>query len=59
MNEKILCYLTPQAMKAMYWLIEEYGLDKDLAIAVLEELVPEDQIYELPPQGGAVALEDV
>lgn len=47
LNEKIWCYLTADASKAMKELIG-IGLDEDLALAVLERLWPEDAIYDIP-----------
>jgi hypothetical protein len=48
-NDKILCYLTQAADQAVQELIA-VGLDRDLALAVLEQLWPEDAIYEIPGQ---------
>lgn len=45
-NEKIFCYLTPEADKAVAELMA-IGLDVDLALAVLEKLWPEAAIFEL------------
>jgi hypothetical protein len=45
--EKYLCYLTEEANRARLMLID-LGLEPDLALAVLEQLWAEDEIYELP-----------
>jgi hypothetical protein len=45
-NEKYLWALTPEALKHIED-FERAGMDKDLAIAVLEQLLPADEIYEL------------
>lgn len=46
LNEKILCYLTLEANKAIAELMS-IGLDEDLALSVLERIWPESAIYEL------------
>lgn len=47
MTEKILCYLSPQAELAMGEM-SRLGFDVDLALAFMERLCSEDEIYELP-----------
>jgi hypothetical protein len=51
LNENILCYLTPEANKALIEL-KNVGLDEDLALNVLEKIWPESAIYELPSEKG-------
>jgi hypothetical protein len=46
-NRQILCYLTPEAQKAINDLVTVVKLDHDLALAVLEQLWPEGDIYDL------------
>ena len=41
-----MCYLTSDAAKAMA-VLEKAGLDKDLALSVLEDLWKEEDIYAL------------
>jgi hypothetical protein len=57
-NEKILCYLTPDAHHAVEELVG-VGLDQDLAFAVLESLWPEDAIYDVPEAEGAVCMTEM
>lgn len=47
LNEKILCYLTDEAVEALR-IMTDAGVDADLAVSVLEQLWPETAIYELP-----------
>lgn len=47
LNEKIECYFTPDARKALSEL-ERAGFEKDLAVAVLEQLWTEEAIYDIP-----------
>jgi hypothetical protein len=51
-NAQLLCYLQPQAQLAMSTLIEA-GLDQDLALAVLERLWKEGDIYAIEEDDGA------
>lgn len=46
-NSKTECYLSPMAQKAVDELVRVRGLDRDLAIGVLEEIWPEEMIYQL------------
>jgi hypothetical protein len=50
MNDKIWCYLTAEADKAVKGMIG-LGLDADLALSVLEQLWPEQAIYDIPMDG--------
>lgn len=52
MNEKILCYLTEDANKALHALME-CGIDQDLALPLLERLWPESAIYDIPAREDA------
>jgi hypothetical protein len=52
MCAKTLCYLRPQAAVALAAL-EEAGLDTDLALAVLERLWKEGDIYAIEEDDGA------
>lgn len=45
-NDKILCYLSPAATRAVEEL-KTLGLDQDLAVGVLERLWPEKDIYSI------------
>jgi hypothetical protein len=47
LNEGLLCYLTPRA-KAEYEDLLATGIDADLALALLETLIPDGALYELP-----------
>lgn len=42
------CYLTLDAQAAVLEILLTGIQDKDLALSVLEQLWPEDRIYELP-----------
>jgi hypothetical protein len=46
LNEKIECYFTPEAARAIDEL-QAVGLDRDLAVSVLETLWTEEAIYDL------------
>lgn len=46
MTSRLWCYLSPRAVLAMCVLIDQ-GLDGDLAFAVLEKLLPEEDMWEL------------
>lgn len=46
MNSKHLCYLTAKANAALEEM-RAAGLDEDVAVALLEQLLPEQEIYEL------------
>lgn len=47
LNEKHLCYFTEEALEALA-ILKGMGLEKDLAVAVLEVVWKEEQIYALP-----------
>jgi hypothetical protein len=47
LNDKILCYLSVKAQSYVDHLVRA-GLDRDLAVTFLEQLMPEDEMYELP-----------
>lgn len=47
LNEKLIWALSPQAREALKEL-EDKGMDRDLAITLLESLVSEDKLYDLP-----------
>lgn len=47
LNDTILCYLTPEAQKAVQLMVDA-GLDRDLAVGVLEQLWKDSEIFELP-----------
>lgn len=49
LNTQLLCYLTPGAIRAVSEL-QAAGLDPDLALAVLEQLWPEEDVFSL--EGG-------
>lgn len=46
-NAKTECYLSPMAQEAVDAMVEAQGMDRDLAIGVLEQLWPETAIYQL------------
>lgn len=46
LNQKTLCYLTEDANSAVTAMVAG-GLDQDLAIALLESVWPEEDIYAL------------
>jgi len=46
-NKKLECYLSADARKARV-ILEDAGLDRDLALSVLEKLMTEDEMYEVP-----------
>lgn len=46
LNEKIECYYTREARVALAEL-ERVGFEKDLAVAVLEQIWTEDAIYDI------------
>ncbi len=46
LNQKMLWALTPEAVQHLKDL-EAVGIDEDLAIALIEKLVPEEAIYNL------------
>ena len=46
-NDKYLWALTPDAKRFVEMMEREVGMDRDLAIAFLEALCPEEQIYSL------------
>jgi len=46
-NDKLLWALTEKAQGAVA-LMQARGMDRDLAVAVLEQIWPEGEIYELP-----------
>ena len=52
MNDKILCYLTADAHRAIDMMVG-VGLDRDLALSVLEQIWDENDIYELPAREEA------
>ena len=45
---KTECYLSPIAERAVDQLVRECEMDRDLAISVLEQIWPDEIIYELP-----------
>ena len=47
LNRKIRCYLTAQADEAINVLLASGIQDEDLALAVLEKLWPEAEIFDL------------
>ncbi len=51
-NEKILCYLTEDAAKAVSEMVES-GIDQDLAVSILEQLWDEQSIYDIPARDTA------
>lgn len=46
-NAKTQCYLSPMAEAAVANLVDRWKFDRDLAIAVLEEIWPDTAIYQL------------
>lgn len=54
MNDKILCYLTPEADATVKTLVD-CGMDSDLALSFLEQLWPESSIYDIPAREGNVS----
>lgn len=46
--DKYDIYLTEEAKLAIANLMSNHGIDKDLAITLLEAAWPEDQLYILP-----------
>jgi hypothetical protein len=51
LNDKILCYLTPEANAALKEMVAA-GFDQDLALSILEQLWPEESIFELEVNEG-------
>lgn len=47
LNEPIFCYLTQEAEEEIEWLVDQYKMDRDLAMALLEISWPEERIYAL------------
>lgn len=56
-NSQIRCYLTADANDALQDLIA-YGLDEDLALSVLETLLSDTEMYEIPDAPEAIAVEE-
>ncbi len=50
LNDKIMCYLTPEAATALATMEKDFGFDRDLAISVLEGFYGE-AIYTLGTEG--------
>lgn len=46
-NKKLECYWSPLAKETVSTMVSEFKMDKDLAIACLEQLWPEEVIYNL------------
>lgn len=46
-NKKLECYWSPMAKKAVEAMMTEYGMDRDLAISCLEQIWPEEAIYNI------------
>lgn len=46
--DKYDIYLTDYAKQAIANLMNQHGIDKDLAITLLEQTWPEDMLYAIP-----------
>lgn len=46
-NEGLIDYLTPEAKLALNGFLQA-GMDQDLAVAVVEHILPEHKIWDLP-----------
>jgi hypothetical protein len=51
LNDGLDCYLSEEASEALISLLLA-GVERDLAFALIEKLMPEQDIYELPKDDG-------
>ena len=59
MNEKLIPYLSPTAQEAFSFL-KATGMDEDLAFALTELHIPEENLWELPEvSNGPIVREDL
>lgn len=48
LSDKYDCYLSKEAKVAVNNLVRQYGIDKDLAVVLIEQAWPEEMLYDLP-----------
>jgi hypothetical protein len=53
-NSLMLCYLTPEARNALNSL-KDKGVDEDLALTLLETLLPESDVYHIEDDANGPA----
>lgn len=51
-NAQILCYLTPEA-RLQLEVLKAQGVDEDLALTLLEQLVPESQLFDIDAEDSS------
>lgn len=48
-NQQVLAYLTPEAQERVKVLMAK-GVDADLALMLIENIMPEEMVFDLPPE---------
>lgn len=53
LDSNLLCYLTPKAKEFFDVLVKQHNFDQDLAIAIIERLGKDIDVWDLPTEDDA------